>query len=189
MPRLLVINSSTRTHRRGGIVGDWVAERARSRGDVDVDFVDLRELQLPLYDEVQSPKQGVYELASTIAWSERVAPADAVLIVSPEHNGSFPAALKNALDSLSAEWVGKPVGIVGYGFHGGSRMIDHLSLILPNYRLAQVATDVRIDHPWERAEAGAFVPTESELHELDAVLDALVTATREHALEGARAAS
>ncbi|MCC7326859.1 MAG: NAD(P)H-dependent oxidoreductase [Burkholderiales bacterium] len=70
--------------------------------------------QLPLYnqdyDQATAP-------AEYTAFRQRVASADAVLFVTPEHNRSMPAALKNALDVASRpagqnKWARKPAGIV-----------------------------------------------------------------------------
>ena len=43
---------------------------------------------------------------------------DALVLVMPEYNRGYNAALKNAIDFLYAEWEGLPVGCVGYGWHG-----------------------------------------------------------------------
>ena len=69
--------------------------------------------QLPLYnqdgDENPPPEW--------TAFRERIKAADAVLFVTPEHNRSMPAALKNALDVGSrpygqSAWNGKPGAVV-----------------------------------------------------------------------------
>ena len=82
-----------------------------------------------------------------------VAAADAVLVVTPEYNGSIPAAVKNAIDWLSRPYgegavTAKPVAVIGasggqYGgvwahdetrksFGGaGARVIDAISLSIP----------------------------------------------------------
>ncbi len=76
--------------------------------------LDLVEIgQLPLYnqDEDTNPP------ALWTAFRERVANADAVLFVTPEHNRSVPAALKNAIDIGSRPygknvWNGKPGAVI-----------------------------------------------------------------------------
>jgi chromate reductase, NAD(P)H dehydrogenase (quinone) len=70
---------------------------------------------LPPYDQdVQDhdPPEAVLDLR------ERIAAADAVLVATPEYNGSIPGVLKNAIDWASRPFPdnalrGKPVAIVG----------------------------------------------------------------------------
>jgi chromate reductase, NAD(P)H dehydrogenase (quinone) len=69
--------------------------------------------QLPLYnqDSDQNPPQAYLDFRA------RVKAADAVLFVTPEHNRSVPAALKNAIDVGSrpygaSAWNGKPAAVI-----------------------------------------------------------------------------
>src|SRR5262245_52297783 len=62
-----------------------------------------------------------------------IATADAVLIATPEYNGSIPGALKNAVDWSSRPfpdnaWRGKPVAAIGAstGMFGGVWAQEHL---------------------------------------------------------------
>lgn len=78
-----------------------------------VDYDGLADL--PAYSEdidTETPPPAVQTLRQAIAT------ADAVIIATPEYNGSVPGALKNALDWASRPWPnnslrGKPVCVVG----------------------------------------------------------------------------
>lgn len=71
--------------------------------------------------------------AEWIAFRERIRQADGVLFVTPEHNRSIPAAMKNALDVGSrpygkSVWNGKPGAVVSAspGAIGGFGANHHL---------------------------------------------------------------
>lgn len=71
--------------------------------------------------------------AAWVAFREKIAAADAVLFVTPEHNRSVPAALKNALDIGSrpygkSVWNNKPGAVVTVspGAQGGFGANHHL---------------------------------------------------------------
>lgn len=114
-PVLLVISGSTRPVRKSTALADWLRGLADEQGAFDVDVVELAELGLPLLDEPYHPRLQRYQHEHTKAWSRRVERASAVVFVTPEYNHSYPAGLKNAIDYLSVEWRGKPLGYLTYG--------------------------------------------------------------------------
>ncbi len=116
MTRIGVVTASTRPKRIGHHIADWVAGLAPE--DVEVVPVDLRELALPLLDEPEMPSEGDYAHEHTRRWAAIVDSLDAVVLVMPEYNRGYNAALKNAIDYLYAEWRGMPVACVGYGWSG-----------------------------------------------------------------------
>jgi chromate reductase len=66
-----------------------------------------------------------------------IAGADALLISTPEYNGSIPGQLKNALDWASRPYgdsvlTGKPVGVTSAspGEYGGAWAAEHLATVL-----------------------------------------------------------
>ncbi|MDO4671073.1 MAG: NADPH-dependent FMN reductase [Aerococcus sp.] len=70
----------------------------------------LRIDNLPLYNQDYDTEN---EPAEYAPFREEVKKQDAIIIVSPEHNRSIPAALKNAIDVASRPvgqnmWAGKP---------------------------------------------------------------------------------
>ncbi|MBX4188888.1 NAD(P)H-dependent oxidoreductase, partial [Candidatus Saccharibacteria bacterium] len=78
--KLMVIWGSSRQGRKGGVVADWVKKHAAADGRLELDFVDLRELNLPFFDEPLSPfaladQKQSYTHPEAQAWAERVSRA------------------------------------------------------------------------------------------------------------------
>lgn len=78
---------------------------------------------LPFYNEDLDTADAP---AAVVAARATAANADAVLVVTPEYNGSIPGVLKNAIDWLSRPFgngalKGTPLAVVGYahGQYGG----------------------------------------------------------------------
>ena len=114
-PLLQIVIASTRPGRVGEPTGRWVAERAEKHGGFDVEIVDLAEIDLPMFAEPRHPRLGDYTHQHTRDFSALIDRAAGYVLVFPEYNHSYNAALKNALDHLNREWAGKPVGLVSYG--------------------------------------------------------------------------
>ena len=131
MPTLLTVIASTRPGRVGLPVGEWFHQRAVAHGSFDCALVDLAVLQLPLLDEPKHPRLREYTKEHTRAWSNTVAEADAVVLVTSEYNYGYPAALKNAIDYLHHEWRHKAVGFVSYGgVAAGTRAVQQLKTVI-----------------------------------------------------------
>jgi NAD(P)H-dependent FMN reductase len=81
-----------------------------------VEIASIREF--PLYDGDLESERGIP--VPVLALQQRIAEADALLLVSPEYNGGVPGVLKNAIDWLSRgdaaiqnTSAGKPVALMG----------------------------------------------------------------------------
>ena len=143
MTKIAIILGSTRPNRKGAAVADWVYKHASSR-PASYDLIDLREVDLPMLDEGVPPSMGRYQHDHTKAWSERIAPYDGFVFVTPEYNHSTSAVLKNAIDFLYAEWNNKACAFVGYGSLGGARSIEHLRGIASELQMAHVRQQVSL---------------------------------------------
>src|SRR4051794_21005778 len=130
MLKIGIITGSTRPNRKSLDVANWVLQIAGKRGDAEYELVDIKDYELPLFDETISPSMGKYQQPHTQRWAAKIASLDAFVFVSPEYNHSIPAALKNAIDFLFAEWRNKAAGFVSYGSAGGARAVEHLRLVL-----------------------------------------------------------
>jgi NAD(P)H-dependent FMN reductase len=145
-----VIAGSVRQPRVGRVLADWIAAHAARRHGLSVDLIDLAEVDLPL---AATRPGGVID--GPIAG--RLAAADAYVVVTPEYNHSFPAALKNAIDWHYTEWMLKPVAFVGYGAHsGGIRAVEQLRLVFAELSTATIRNSVLLSAPWERISEDGF---------------------------------
>ncbi|MEZ5235734.1 MAG: NAD(P)H-dependent oxidoreductase [Acidimicrobiales bacterium] len=145
--RLAVLVGSNREGRFGPTVAAWFATQAAARPDVVLDVVDLAEVPLP-WVYPAGPNDDV------AAWQARLAAADAVVIVTPEYNHSFPGPLKHALDLAGRTLAGKPVGFVSYGgLSGGLRAVEALRVVIAELHAMSVRDTVSFHTAWERFDA------------------------------------
>lgn len=91
-----------------------LAKALEKLGADEFKFVDIKIGDLPHYNDDlwDNPPEAVTRM------KEQLAGADAVLIISPEYNRSYPGVIKNALDWGTRPygengWSGKPCAITG----------------------------------------------------------------------------
>ena len=174
-----IIVGSTRPERKGEAVARWVYEVSKKRGDAEFELVDIRDFNLPFFDEPLSPfakalLQREYTQVHTKEWAARIAPLDGYVFVTPEYNHSVPAALKNALDFLYTEWNNKAAGFVSYGGAGGARAVEHLRLILAELQVATVRSEVNLSVHSDFENYTAFRPAPRHEAHVHSMLDQVV---------------
>lgn len=136
--RIPVLLGSVRRGRRSLRVARFAAGRLEAAG-AEAPLLDLAEIDLPIMEERlhkrDDPPPGL------VGFSRAIRSADAVVVVSPEYNGSWPGVLKNALDYIHGEWFRKPVGIVtvSVGRFGGVQLHNHLQLFFLRVNALPVA--------------------------------------------------
>lgn len=142
-----IVVGSTRTGRFADRPTAWLAGIAAKRADIAAEVVDLRDYPLPFFDEPKSPLREPSKHEVAVRWARKVGELDAFVFVSGEYNHSIPAALKNALDYLYAEWNRKPAAFVAYGNAGGARGVEQLRLMLVELQVAPLRFAVHIGRP------------------------------------------
>ncbi len=175
MAKLGVVIGSVREGRVGLPIAEWFVERARQHAGFDVELLDLKVVNLPIFAERIHPRLRQYESEQQKAWSATIAGLDAFVFVTPEYNYSTAPALLNALDYLSAEWAYKPVAFVSYGgVSGGLRAVQMTKLTVTALKMVPMVEAVNIPFVAKLVENGAF--THTDVHDTSAavMLDELV---------------
>ena len=143
-PKIAVILGSTRDSRFGPVPAKWIYELAKQRHDIEVEFVDLKDFDLPFFNEMASDAWMPSKDPRAVAWQNKVAEFDGYIFVVAEYNRSITAALKNALDMAYKGWVRKAAAYVGYGSVGAARAVEHLRLINVELQMVPVRSGVHI---------------------------------------------
>jgi NAD(P)H-dependent FMN reductase len=175
-PQILrIIIGSTRPGRIGPAFAEWFTQLARDDDRFVVDVTDLADLKLPFLDEPNHPRLGQYIHQHTKDWSMAVTRSDAFVLVTPEYNHGYSAALKNALDFLCAEWADKPVGFLSYGgISAGTRAVQQLKQVVTTLRMVPVLEAVNIPYASGALdESGRVIPDETRELAARAMLDEL----------------
>lgn len=144
MPRIAVIIGSTRDTRFADKPAKWIYEVASARDDMEVEIVDVRDFDLPFFNEAASNLWMPSSDPNAVKWQQKIAQFDGYIFVTAEYNRSIPASLKNALDQAYVEWNHKPAAIVGYGGVGAARAVEHLRTIAVELQMVPVRSGVHI---------------------------------------------
>lgn len=138
--RLALIYGSAREGRFCDVVGEWAQRRVARHGGFELDRIDPRDW--PLTSRFDHD-----EHARLQPLRQRLHAADAFLIVTPEYNHGYPAALKALIDAAYEPWQAKPVAFVGYGAtSGGLRAIEQLRQVFGGLHAAALRDCVCLVH-------------------------------------------
>ena len=139
--RIAIIYGSTRKGRFCDRVVAWAAEQIQVAGKYAIDLIDPAEV---LPGSEPNGRQGAN------LW-QRMAAADAFVVVTPEYNHGYTGALKSLIDSVGEEWQAKPVAFVSYGgISGGLRAVEQLRLVFAELHAVTIRDSVSFAGAWEQ---------------------------------------
>lgn len=156
-PKILAFAGSTRTDSFNKKLVKIAASGARETG-ADVTIIDLRDFQMPLYDEDLERQDGLPSNARKL--KELMLSHQGLLVASPEYNSSISGVLKNTIDWASRQSDGeiplscfkdKVAGLMSAspGGLGGLRGLVHVRAILENIGVIVIPNQVAISKAHE----------------------------------------
>jgi NAD(P)H-dependent FMN reductase len=137
-----LIYGSTREGRFCDTVGRWAAAEISRHKNIVLDVIDPATLRLP-------DRHKREETAEVAALRQQIGRADAFIIITPEYNHSYPAALKFLIDSVCKQWQAKPVAFISYGgLSGGLRAVEHLRGIFAELHAVTIRDGISFANVW-----------------------------------------
>ena len=138
--RLGLIYGSTRPGRLCDTVANWVAGQLGEQPGFTIELIDPAQL----------PRGGDGRLDEAEV-EARIARAEAFIVVTPEYNHGYPAALKELIDSAYEPWQAKPVAFVSYGgLSGGLRAVEQLRQVFAELDTVTLRETVSFSEIWEQ---------------------------------------
>lgn len=144
-PLIGIILSTTRQGRFADRPAAWLQSLADARDDADYEIIDLRDYDIPLFEEPLSPRYKPIENAEARRFAAKIAELDGYVFITAEYNHSVSGAIKNALDYLAEEGGRKPAAFLGYGSSGATRAVEHLRLIAVEVSMVPTRAAVHIN--------------------------------------------
>ena len=123
------------SNRKGSINKILVDHAAGLIENAEVDVIDLNEYDTPIYNPDTQKEEGFPETIQQLF--DLIQGYDALIIASPEYNGSMPAFFKNLIDWLSRIDMkflgGKPVLLMSTspGKNGGATNLNNMKTLVP----------------------------------------------------------
>lgn len=132
--KVLLFSASTRDASYNKKLISQAAQIVKSQGAA-VTVIDLKDYEMPYYDGDLEDASGMPENAKLLR--DLMVENNAIVIATPEYNGSIPGILKNALDWISRDqtrvaFKGKKFAIMSASpsGYGGARALTHLRALI-----------------------------------------------------------
>lgn len=186
-PKIVAFAGSLRTGSYNKKLALVAADAARAAG-AEVTVVDLRELNLPVFDQDIEDSTGLPEGAKK--FKALLRESDGFLIAAPEYNSSITAALKNAIDWASRSESDDEPDLVAFrgktaalcsaspGALGGLRGLVTVRSILGNIGVCVVPDQVSIPKAYEAFGDNGHLKDEKQAKKITALATTLVEFTR-----------
>jgi FMN reductase len=140
MPKHLVISTSGNPDSNSRRMGRTAFQHLQKK-KIDCDWIDIREMDLPLCDADQC-----YGMPGSKKLSAAIEAADGILIAAPVYNYDVAAATKNMIELTGNAWENKIVAFLcAAGGHASymsvmayanSLMLDFRCVIIPRFAFA-----------------------------------------------------
>lgn len=110
--------------------------------------------RVTLIDPLQFKNASENPAENEASLEDRIAEADAFIVVTPEYNHGYPAALKELIDSTYEPWHAKPVGFISYGgVSGGLRAVEQLRQVFAELHAVTIRDSVSFSNVWAQFDS------------------------------------
>ena len=181
--KILFFSGSTRRGSFNSALANAAYEFAKTQ-DVDAEYIDLADYELPLFNQDEEADRGMPGNAKRL--KQKFVEADGYFIATPEYNGSFTPLLKNTIDWLSrshleneaplSAYANKAAAIGGAsaGGYGAMRALVPLRLLLSNIGVNMVGHQIAVASAHEAFDENGKLKSERFQGMLEGIVKTLI---------------
>ncbi len=171
---LPVLLGTNRKNRESENAAKWVFGKMREREEIETEFFDVRDFDLPRDD------YGTEIAGQFPEWRDAIIRADGLVIITPEYNHGYPGTLKSVLDLLLKEYIHKAVAFVGVsaGPFGGARVIEACVPMVRELGLAVTFADLNFSQVKTKFDENGKLLDETYEKRITGFLDELIWMSR-----------
>ncbi len=181
--KILFLSGSTRIGSFNTALAKAAYEFAKTQ-DVDAEYIDLADFELPLFNQDEEAERGMHGNAKRL--KQTFTEADGYFIATPEYNGSFTPLLKNTIDWMSrahlenepplTAYANKAAAIGGAspGGFGAMRALVPLRLLLSNLGVNTVGKQIAISAAHEAFDENGKLKSERYQGMLEEIIKTLI---------------
>ena len=122
-------------------------EQIAIENSCEVEFINLVDLKLPLYNTVEEEENGIPQMAVDLA--KKILNLKAFIIIAPEYNGVMPAVLNNAMawtSRATKEWRDafdeKVVALATHSGGGGTKVLQTMRIMFQHLGANVLAREI-----------------------------------------------
>jgi NAD(P)H-dependent FMN reductase len=169
-----ILLGTNRKDRKSEHVAKWVFGKMNEREDVNSQFFDVRDFELP------RDHYGTEIGERFPEWRDAIIKAAGLVIVTPEYNHGYPGSLKSVLDLLLKEYIHKAVAFVGVsaGVFGGTRVIEACVPMVRELGLVVTFSDMNFPQVQTKFDENGNLLDEAYEKRVQGFLDELVWMSR-----------
>src|SRR5215475_1789314 len=149
-----LIYGSARQGRFCDTIVRWTEKELGTNGKFSVELIDPVAHSRAARHKAHEPEGLAADGNGYRSLRAQLDDADAFVVVTPEYNHGYPAALKELIDSTGEEWHAKPVAFVSYGgVSGGIRAVEQLRQVFAELHVVSIRDSVSFQDAWQLFDA------------------------------------
>lgn len=188
MTKLLFLAGSARKDSLNKKLAKYACDLAAKHDDIEAEFIDLKDYEMPLYDGDLEDAKGLPEATKRL--KEKFIACDGFFIANPEYNSSITPLLKNTVDWMTrphmedeprlAAFAGKTCALAAAspGGLGGMRVLPIVRSLFSNIDVLVIPQQMSLGNGFDAFDENGALIKDADQKRLKGVIESFVRVSK-----------